>query len=126
MQKEYRVKKSQEIELIMKRGYSKANPHFIVYKYANPNNEHFRMAISVGKKVGIAVTRNNVKRKIRAVTTEHKHHIDPKYDYFIIARKGVDSLDFDTFKASLEQIYKKMGIIPTEKRKKISTNKTKS
>lgn len=115
MQKEYRVKKSQEIETIMKKGYSKANPYFIVYKYANTDNGHFRMAISVGKKVGIAVTRNKVKRRIRAVSTEHKHHMNPKFDYFIIARKGVDELDYLTFKAKLEQVYRKMGIIPKEK-----------
>lgn len=125
MQKEYRVKKSQEIETIMKRGVSKANPHFIVYKYANPTNDHFRMAISVGKKVGIAAVRNNVKRRIRAVSTEHKHHMNPQYDYFIIARKGVDNLDYLTFKSSLEQLYMKMGIIPKKKNKTISTSNPK-
>jgi len=125
MQKEYRVKKSQEIETIMKKGSSKANPHFIVYKYEKSDSNHFRMAISVGKKVGNAVTRNKVKRRIRAVTTEHKHHMASNYDYFIIARKGVDSLPFDHFKASLEQIYKKMGIIPKKDLNSLSTNNSK-
>ena len=33
MQKNYRIKKSSEIEQVMKNGRSKANPYFIVYKY---------------------------------------------------------------------------------------------
>jgi len=112
MQKCYRIKKSQEIEQVMKKGRSKANPYFIVYKYAKNDNDNFRIAISVGKKIGKAVERNKVKRYIRNVTTEHKHEMNPNHDYFVIARKGVKDLDYVTFKQNLEQLYKKMNIIP--------------
>lgn len=112
MQKNYRIKKSSEIEQVMKNGRSKANPYFIVYKYKKTDNENFRIAISVGKKIGNAVERNKVKRYIRNVTTEHKQTIDSNYDYFVIARKGVKELDYVPFKEKLEQLYKKMDIIP--------------
>ena len=85
MQKSYRIKKSQEIEQVMKRGRSKANPYFIVYKYANKETDNFRIAISVGKKIGKAFERNKIKRYIRNVTTEHKHEMNPDYDYFVKA-----------------------------------------
>lgn len=111
MKKEYRIKKSQEIETVMKKGFSKANRHFIVYKYANPKHPNFRLAISVGKKLGNAVARNHIKRRIRAICTEHLTAIDPKNDYFIIARKGTSDLDFQTFKESLEQLLNKMRIL---------------
>lgn len=112
MQKSYRIKKSSEIEQVMKKGRSKANPYFIVYKYQKTDNENFRIAISVGKKIGNAVQRNKVKRYIRNITTEYKQDMDSQYDYFVIARKGVNELDYVTFKEKLEQIYKKMDIIP--------------
>ena len=112
MQKNYRIKKSSEIEQVMKNGRSKANPYFILYKYKKTDNENFRIAISVGKKSGNAVERNKVKRYIRNVTTEHKQTIDSNYDYFVIARKGVKELDYVSFKEKLEQLYKKMDIIP--------------
>lgn len=111
MQKNYRIKKSKEIEQVMKKGRSKANPYFIVYKYPNKTNSNFRIAISVGKKVGKAFERNKIKRYIRTVTTEHKNQINPQYDYFIIARKGVKDLDYHMFKEQLERLYYKMGII---------------
>ena len=122
MKKEYRVKKSKEIETIMKKGVSKSNPYFIIYKYRNPNYENFRIAISVGKKIGIAVTRNQVKRRIRAITNEYKHQIDPNYDYFIIVRKGVENLDYKDFQIKLEQVYRKMNILPKQKDQHISTS----
>ena len=112
MQKCYRIKKSQEIEQVMKKGRSRANPYFIVYKYAKNDNDNFRIAISVGKKIGKAVERNKVKRYIRNVTTEHKHEMKHNYDYFVIARKVVKDLDYVKFKENLEQLYKKMNIIP--------------
>ncbi|MCL1948870.1 MAG: ribonuclease P protein component [Turicibacter sp.] len=114
MKKDYRIKKSQEIEKVMKKGFSKANRYFIVYKYVNSEHPNFRLAISVGKKLGNAVTRNTIKRRIRAVCTEHKDKIDPGYDYFIIGRKGISDLDFLAFKENLEQLFTKMKIIPKE------------
>ena len=38
--------------------------------------------------------------------------MNPNYDYFVIARKGVKDLDYVTFKEKLEQLYIKMNIIP--------------
>ena len=84
----------------------------LLRNYKKTDNENFRIAISVGKKIGNAVERNKVKRYIRNVTTEHKQTIDSNYDYFVIARKGVKELDYVSFKEKLEQLYKKMDIIP--------------
>ena len=67
MQKSYRIKKSQEIEQVMKRGRSKANPYFIVYKYANKETDNFRIAISVGKKIGKAFV---IKSNATSVTSQ--------------------------------------------------------
>lgn len=114
MQKRYRVKKSKEIELIMKKGRSKANPYFIIYKIEKPDNANFRIAISVGKKIGNAVTRNKVKRYIRNTVNLHKNEINGQYDYFIIARKGVADLDHSTFTKQLEQIMRKSIMIQKE------------
>lgn len=115
MKKDYRIKRSQEIEMVMKKGKSKANPYFIVYKHANPGTDHFRLALSVGKKIGNAPERNKIKRRIRAITSEYKDQLDPKFDYFIIARKGAAELDFPMFKKNLEQIYQRMHMIPKPK-----------
>lgn len=52
-----------------------------------------------------------MKRYIRNITIEHLNEINPQYDYFVIARKGVKDLDYITFKQQLEQLYKKIGMI---------------
>ena len=94
MKKEYRIKKSDEIELVMKKGFSKANRTFIVYKYKNPEIEKYRVAISAPKKLGNAVTRNKVKRQIRAILQQNESYLKNGHDYFIIARPDMLKIDF--------------------------------
>ncbi|MGL4335914.1 MAG: ribonuclease P protein component [Turicibacter sp.] len=118
MQKRYRVKKSKEIEHIMRKGRSKSTPYFIVYKIQKVENKNFRVAISVGKKIGNAVTRNKVKRYIRNVMNNNKENINETYDYFIIARKGVADLDHDTFTKNLESLLRKSDVIKKELKNK--------
>ena len=94
MNKKYRIKKSTEIELLIKSGRSKANRTFIVYKCVNPDIDEYRVAISAPKKLGKAVVRNKVKRQIRAILQQNSSHLKNGYDYFIIARPDVLSIDF--------------------------------
>lgn len=94
MKKELRIKKGDEIELVMKKGFSKANRTFIVYKLKNPMTDKYRVAISAPKKLGNAVVRNKVKRQIRAVLQQNESLFKNGYDYFIIARPDILEIDF--------------------------------
>ena len=96
MKKEYRIKKSDEIELVMNKGFSKANRTFIVYKYRNLEIEKYRVAISAPKKLGKAVVRNKAKRQIRAILQQNDSYLKAGYDYFIIARPDILEIDFAT------------------------------
>ena len=90
MRKSYRVKTENDFQRVFKSGNSVANRAFVIYKIEKPENAHFRVGISVGKKVGhTAVVRNRLKRYIRAVLTENKARIEPQIDFLVIARPYV-------------------------------------
>ncbi|MCS0543524.1 ribonuclease P protein component, partial [Aeromonas veronii] len=55
MKKEYRIKKNQDFQTVFKSGKSSANRQFIVYVYERDELEHFRIGLSVSKKIGNAV-----------------------------------------------------------------------
>lgn len=57
------------------------------------------------QKLGNAVTRNSIKRKIRHVLLEFSPHLQP-YDFVIIARKGVEELDYHEVKKNLLHVLK--------------------
>jgi len=115
MKKEFRIKKSDEIELVMKKGFSKANRTFIVYKYKNSAIDSYRIAISAPKKLGNAVVRNKVKRQIRAILQQNKDHLKTGHDYFIIARPDILKIDFIMMTNQMKHVLKLIHQPPQKK-----------
>ena len=70
MKKSFRVKKDREFQKVFRKGKSTANRQFVIYKYNKEDQSHFRVGISVSKKLGNAVTRNRLKRRIRHILME--------------------------------------------------------
>lgn len=106
MKKHYRIKKNDDFQKIFKKGESFANRQFIIYKLHNENLGHFRIGLSVSKKIGNAVTRNRIKRYIRQAFLEMENEINPHYDYIIIARKPAAEMNFSEVKSSLMHVSK--------------------
>ncbi len=109
MKKQYRIKKSSEIEQVLKNKQSYGNKYFTVYKKENLETKNFRYAISAGKKIGNAVVRNKVKRQVRSIISE-LCDITPNIDVFIIVKPLVLSLDFSQMKKQVTYLLKKNNI----------------
>ena len=109
MKKEYRVKKSSDIEMIIKKRQSRANGHFVLYKKENHENNHFRFAVSVSKKYGNAVKRNRIKRQVREIIS--KIDVLPKYDIFIVVKSNIPQLTYAQLEASLSDLIFKQKIM---------------
>lgn len=101
MKKAYRVKKDRDFQNVFQKGTSYANRNFVLYTLDKPENKHFRIGISVGKKIGNAVARNRLKRQIRAAVYEIKDQILDTQDFIIIARPAVKHLTMDEIKKNL-------------------------
>ena len=97
MRKSYRVKSEKDFQQVFESGDSVANRAFVIYVVEKPENKHFRVGISVGKKVGhTAVARNRLKRYIQTIIDEEKLQINPNVDFLIITRPY--ARDFDIVK----------------------------
>ena len=105
MKKRFRVKKEKDFNAIFKKGKSFANRKFVIYRLEN-NVQHFRVGLSVSKKLGNAVTRNQIKRRIRHILIEHKNQLVENVDFVVIARKGVEILDYAEMEKNLLHVLK--------------------
>lgn len=106
LKKKYRVKKNKEFQEIFKKGKSFANRQFVIYLLKRPEQQHFRIGLSVSKKLGNAVTRNQIKRYVRQAFHEMENDLRNDYDYIIIARKPVSEMNFFEIKKSLIHVLK--------------------
>ncbi|MFP3722384.1 ribonuclease P protein component [Niallia circulans] len=106
MKKEFRIKKNKEFQSVFKKGQSFANRQFVIYKLKREEQVHFRIGLSVSKKIGNAVKRNQIKRYVRQAFLELDDMLENKYDYVIIVRKPVADMSFEEVKKSLIHILK--------------------
>lgn len=106
MRKSFRVKKEKEFQRVFHHGASKANRQFVVYVLPKEDQQHFRVGLSVGKKIGNAVTRNAIKRKIRQSLLELKPMIKADIDFIVIARPSTAEMSTEEVKKSLIHVLK--------------------
>jgi ribonuclease P protein component len=107
MQKELRLKKNEEFQTVFKRGTSVANRQLVLYVYRNRRVERFRLGISVSKKLGHAVTRNRMKRLIKAIVQVEQAQIRNGYDLVLIVRQAALDMDFDQLRSSFLHVLRK-------------------
>src|SRR5699024_12674888 len=103
MKKRYRIKKEKDFKLIFKRGKSYANRQFVVYLKNNDEIPHLRLGISVSKRLGNAVKRNQIKRRIRAFYQLLKTEVKPR-DYVVISRNTVTDTSYHVMAKSLMHV----------------------
>ncbi|EGJ26998.1 ribonuclease P protein component [Streptococcus porcinus] len=104
MKKSYRVKREKDFQAIFGGGKSTANRKFVIH-FLEKKQDHFRVGISVSKRLGNAVTRNAIKRKIRHILMEFKDHLKED-DFVVIARRGVEELDYQALRQNLKHVLK--------------------
>ena len=114
MKKEYRIKKNIEIENILKGRAKTGNKNYIIYIKENSEANHFRLAMSVSKKIGNAVVRNRSKRLIKQVFLQLKEEILP-YDIFVIAKNNSVNLTYQEVCSEICNLLNRLKVFKKEK-----------
>ena len=107
MKKKYSLKRNEEIAKIVHKRVFVKNDAFVIYYQQNEKNDHSRICISVGKKNGIAVIRNKIKRQIREMVTAI-FDFNLKCDYVIIVRNAYSNNEFSKNLEKLNELYSKI------------------
>lgn len=101
MKKAYRIKDNKEFQHVFKYGKSFANRQLVIYYIQKENQDHFRVGLSVGKKIGNAVVRNQIKRYLRQSFQDLENKILPTLNIVIIARNPTKDMGYYDIKKSL-------------------------
>ena len=83
-----RIKANKDFALAIKNGKSLRTQSYFFHIYKNDFN-HIRVGISVSKKLGNAVTRNRIKRQVRAICDGVIDYNSDSYDIVIVVKQEI-------------------------------------
>lgn len=106
--KKYRLTKNGSFSYLYSKG-AKVSAKRIKFSYASLKSG-IRIGFSVNNKIGKAVVRNLVKRRMRAITAEFLPKLKPCQAVFI-AYKGIDELDFTTLREQMIKCFVQSGLM---------------
>ncbi len=108
MRREQRLRKSRDFALVRREGRSW--PGRLLVLVARPNGlDLARFGFSVSKRVGNAVTRNRVKRRLREAA--RLSDVSPGWDILLIARAGADGANYHELERSMTNLFKRAKLL---------------
>lgn len=108
------IKENREFSYLYRRGKFYSSDCLIIYIRKN-RFPFSRLGITVSKKVGKAVVRNRVRRRIKESYREIEGRIPASYDFVIVARNSAAEADYKKILSALKYLMKKAGLFDYEK-----------
>ena len=90
-----------------------ANGYLVLYARKNRMNTN-RVGVTVGKKLGHAVVRNRVRRRLREVYRLNEERFTPGWDIVVVARSRCIDADFRKMTHAYLSLAEKAGILRQE------------
>ncbi|MGL6105684.1 ribonuclease P protein component [Romboutsia sp.] len=104
------LKKDSDFRKVYKHGKSFANKYLVMYILENKSDSS-RVGISVSKKVGNAIIRNKIRRRIKeAYRLNIDENVKDGYDIIFIARVSSKEINYKDIEKSIRHLVKKAGI----------------
>ena len=109
MKAENRLKKRKQFNWTFKNGTS-IHSKDIVLVYTSSYAKEFKIGYSVTKKVGKAVVRNKVKRRLKNIVEKFKSNIKRHSTIIFVAKPSAAEADFESLKVQVENLLKKANL----------------
>lgn len=111
MRKRMRLRKSRDFAAARREGKSWADRTLVLIA-RRTDAAGCRFGFSVSKRVGNAVVRNRVKRRLREVArTRIADNIEGGWDFVVIARKDAAAADYQRLNRSLARLFKRAKLV---------------
>lgn len=103
------IKENHIFRRLYAKGKSAVTPHLAVYCRRN-GRDHSRLGITVSTKLGKAVRRNKVRRRLREIYRLHQEQLLPGWDIVVVARVRAAHSSYAALERSFLSSLDKLGL----------------
>ena len=100
-----------EFARVRKEGASVACRHFVLATLADSSLEHLKVGLITSRRVGKAVTRNKIRRRLRSILSKHGDRVESGRYLVMVARHRAGEADFRQLEADWLRLAKRLGIL---------------
>lgn len=104
------LKKSHIFRRLYRKGRSAANGYLVLYCRKNGTGEN-RVGLTVSSKLGCAVVRNRVRRRLREIYRLHEHQLVRGVDLVVVARVRAGSSYYRQLEESFVRLCRKLNLV---------------
>ena len=111
------LKQNHEFRRLYQKGKSAVSPFFAIYcrRTGRPQS---RLGITTRVKLGNAVKRNRVRRRIRELYRTNEHRFSSGYDIVVVARTRAIFARYSELERSFLRLMKKLELLAPEERER--------
>jgi len=102
--------KNHEFRRLYKKGKNAASKYVVVYSCRNGKAEN-RLGITVSTKLGGAVQRNRIRRRLKEIYRLNEQALRIGYDLVLVARMRSRYAGWSELESSVLSLFKKLGLL---------------
>lgn len=106
------IKKNRDYDRIIKANNRLICDPFILY-IEKVDTDDYHFGFSVGKKIGNAVTRNKIRRRLKSIIDQSQYK--KGFNCIIMVRRGVTAYSYDDLALKLNEVLRKGKLIDEKK-----------
>lgn len=114
MKKAYRLKSRLAFQSVYTHGRSVANLAAVLHALKQEAGAPTRVGFAAGRRLGKAVVRNRVKRRLRECVRLLWPRVRPGYHIVVIGRQAAVEMPFPELRQKVEELFERAGLLQRE------------
>lgn len=110
LKKVNRLRKKYQFNYIYKNGLHFSSAALVLY-LTTSKTKQIKVGFSVTKKLGKAVVRNSIRRKLREIVRKYLPNLKQNYNIILVARETVANYSFEELDKQFVELIKKAEIL---------------